>query len=90
MGVELAPNPTEPKNRSFAIRLSAKCYQLRMLLFGCSVRALKALAMESSLNGFAKVCYTKWPFIYVLGTIYAELSLQRANSSIHFGIIVPT
>ena len=38
------------KNRSLAIRLIAKFYQLRMRLFGRSARALKTLAMESSLK----------------------------------------
>ena len=50
MGVELVPAPKVPKNRSLAIRLIAEFYQLRMLLFGRSARALKTLAMESSLN----------------------------------------
>ena len=50
MGVELAPTPKAPKNRSLAIRLIAKLYQLRMLLFGRSAHALKTLAIESSLK----------------------------------------
>ena len=49
MVVELAPTPKAPKNRSLAIRLIAKVYQLRMLLFGSSARALKTLDVESSL-----------------------------------------
>ena len=51
MGVELVPTPKAPKNRSLAIRLIAEFYQLCMLLFGRSARALKTLPMESSLNG---------------------------------------
>ena len=50
MGVELVATPKAPKNRSLAIRLIAECYQLRMLLFVRSARALKTLAMESSLK----------------------------------------
>ena len=50
MEVELVPTPEVPNNRSLAIRLVAKFYQLRMLLFGRSAHALKTLAMESSLN----------------------------------------
>ena len=49
MGDKLVPTSKAPKNRSLAIRLIAKFYQLRMLLFGRSARALKTLAMESSL-----------------------------------------
>ena len=50
MGVELVPTPKAPKNRSLAIRLIAKFHQLRMPLFGLSARALKTLAVESSLK----------------------------------------
>ena len=51
MGVELFPTPKAPKNRSLAIRLIAKVYQLGMFLFGRSARALKTRDMESSLYG---------------------------------------
>ena len=50
MGVELVPTLKAPKNRSLAIRLIAKVYQLRMLLFGRGARALKTQDMESSLQ----------------------------------------
>ena len=50
MGVELVPTPKAPKNRSLAIRLIVKFYQLHMLLFGLNARALRTLAMESSLK----------------------------------------
>ena len=43
MGVKLVPTPKVPKSRSLAIRLIAKVYQLCILLFGRSARALKRL-----------------------------------------------
>ena len=50
IGVELDPTPKAPKNRSLAIRLIAKVYQLCILLFSRSARALKTLDMENSVK----------------------------------------
>ena len=50
MGVELVPTPKRPNIGRLRSDLLLKFYQLRMLLFGRSARALKTLDMESSLN----------------------------------------
>ena len=80
MGAELVPTPKAPKNRSLAIRLISKFYQMCMLLFGRSARALKTLAMEGSLYTSAHFlhsfsCVANWPNHTAKTTSCAEVSM---------------
>ena len=64
MGIELVPTSKVPKSQSLATRLIVKALSTAHAL-GCSARALKTLAMESSLHHDSKnlAMITQPPFL---------------------------